>query len=96
LKFDTVSTLDPIKVYFTASEQAYLNFVRRNPTAAERLAAEKRLHAAPVFGVSLTCGSARMPPMNRAVAKSAAASSHTCDLRRGRTLASHQRPFGSL
>jgi membrane fusion protein (multidrug efflux system) len=38
-----VSTLDPIKVYFTASEQAYLNFVRRNPTAAERLAAEKRL-----------------------------------------------------
>src|SRR6266581_3053219 len=29
----TVSTLDPIKVYFTASEQAYLNFVRRNPTA---------------------------------------------------------------
>src|SRR5712691_6614678 len=33
----TVSTLDPIKVYFTASEQAYLNFVRRNPTAAERL-----------------------------------------------------------
>src|SRR5713226_6042663 len=39
----TVSTLDPIKVYFTASEQAYLNFVRRNPTAAERLAAQKRL-----------------------------------------------------
>jgi len=39
----TVSTLDPIKVYFTASERAYLNFVRRNPTAAERLAAEKRL-----------------------------------------------------
>jgi membrane fusion protein (multidrug efflux system) len=39
----TVSTLDPIKVYFTASEQAYLNFVRRNPTAAERLAATKRL-----------------------------------------------------
>src|SRR6266571_3532191 len=29
----TVSTLDPIKVYFTASEQAYLNFVKRNPTA---------------------------------------------------------------
>ena len=38
-----VSTINPIKVYFTASEQAYLNFVRRNPTAAERLAAEKRL-----------------------------------------------------
>ena len=28
----TVSTLDPIKVYFTASEQDYLNFIRRNPT----------------------------------------------------------------
>src|SRR5712691_11035245 len=39
----TVSTVDPIKVYFTASEQAYLNFVRRNPTAAERLAVQKRL-----------------------------------------------------
>jgi membrane fusion protein (multidrug efflux system) len=39
----TVSTLDPIKVYFTTSEQAYLNFARRNPTAAERLAATKRL-----------------------------------------------------
>jgi membrane fusion protein (multidrug efflux system) len=39
----TVSTLDPIKVYFTASEQAYLNFVRRNPTAAEQLAAQTRL-----------------------------------------------------
>jgi len=39
----TVSTLDPIKVYFTASEQDYLNFARRNPTAAERLAATQRL-----------------------------------------------------
>jgi membrane fusion protein, multidrug efflux system len=39
----TVSTLDPIKVYFTTSEQAYLNFARRNPTAAERRAATKRL-----------------------------------------------------
>src|SRR5256712_7511303 len=39
----TVSTLDPIKVYFTASEQAYLNFVKRNPTVAERLAAQQRL-----------------------------------------------------
>jgi RND family efflux transporter MFP subunit len=39
----TVSTLDPIKVYFTASEQDYLNYVRRNPTAEERLAAQKRL-----------------------------------------------------
>src|SRR5215475_185542 len=39
----TVSTLDPIKVYFTTSEQAYRNFTRRNPTTAERLAATKRL-----------------------------------------------------
>ena len=39
----TVSTVDPIKVYFTASEQAYLNFVRQNPTVAERDAATKRL-----------------------------------------------------
>jgi RND family efflux transporter MFP subunit len=30
----TVSTLDPIKVYFTASEQEYLDFHRRFPTEA--------------------------------------------------------------
>ena len=29
----TVSTVDPIKVYFTASEQEYLEFARRFPTA---------------------------------------------------------------
>jgi membrane fusion protein (multidrug efflux system) len=29
----TVSTVDPIKVYFTASEQEYLDFARRYPTA---------------------------------------------------------------
>jgi RND family efflux transporter MFP subunit len=34
----TVSTLDPIKVYFTASEQEYLNFTRRFPTAELRQA----------------------------------------------------------
>jgi membrane fusion protein (multidrug efflux system) len=34
----TVSTVDPIKVYFTASEQHYLAFVRRFPTAALRQA----------------------------------------------------------
>ena len=28
----TVSTLDPIKVYFTLSEQEYLNYTRRGPT----------------------------------------------------------------
>lgn len=34
----TVSTLDPIKVYFTASEQEYLDLTRRFPTAAARQA----------------------------------------------------------
>jgi RND family efflux transporter MFP subunit len=32
----TVSTLDPIKAYFTASEQEYLAFTRRFPTAEAR------------------------------------------------------------
>jgi RND family efflux transporter MFP subunit len=32
----TVSTVDPIKVYFTLSEQEYLNFTRRNLITAER------------------------------------------------------------
>jgi RND family efflux transporter MFP subunit len=34
----TVSTLDPIKVYFTVAEQQYLDFVRRFPTAESRQA----------------------------------------------------------
>jgi RND family efflux transporter MFP subunit len=34
----TVSTLDPIKVYFTASEQEYIDFARRFPTAELRQA----------------------------------------------------------
>jgi RND family efflux transporter MFP subunit len=37
----TVSTLDPIKVYFTASEQQYLDFHRRFPTE-ESVQAERR------------------------------------------------------
>jgi membrane fusion protein (multidrug efflux system) len=32
----TVSTVDPIKVYFTASEQEYLDLTRRYPTAEQR------------------------------------------------------------
>jgi membrane fusion protein (multidrug efflux system) len=32
----TVSTVDPIKVYFTAGEQEYLNFTRRFPTQEKR------------------------------------------------------------
>jgi membrane fusion protein (multidrug efflux system) len=34
----TVSTVDPIKVYFTASEQEYLDFTHRYPTADQRQA----------------------------------------------------------
>jgi membrane fusion protein (multidrug efflux system) len=39
----TVSTVDPIRVYFTVSEQDYLNYAKQNPTAAQRSAAEKQL-----------------------------------------------------
>jgi membrane fusion protein (multidrug efflux system) len=39
----TVSTVDPIKVYFTLSEQDYLAYVKRNPNPAERAAAQKDL-----------------------------------------------------
>lgn len=39
----TVSTLDPIKVYFTLSEQEYLNFTRRSPTQKEWDAANRSL-----------------------------------------------------
>jgi membrane fusion protein (multidrug efflux system) len=39
----TVSTVDPIKVYFTTSEQAYLDFARRFPTAEKRDAETRTL-----------------------------------------------------
>lgn len=39
----TVSTLDPIKVYFPVSEQGYLNYVKENPDAAKRAAQERQL-----------------------------------------------------
>jgi membrane fusion protein (multidrug efflux system) len=39
----TVSTVDPIKVYFTLSEQEYLGYVKRNPNSAERAAAQQEL-----------------------------------------------------
>ncbi len=39
----TVSTIDPIKVYFTASEQAYLAYRRQYTNAVERAAHEKEL-----------------------------------------------------
>lgn len=39
----TVSTLDPIKVYFPVSERGYLDYVKENPDAAKRAASEKQL-----------------------------------------------------
>ena len=39
----TVSTLDPIRVYFTPTEQEYLNYTRTNPTQSQRDAASRRL-----------------------------------------------------
>ena len=39
----TVSTVDPIKVYFTLSEQEYLNHARRNPTRVAWDPAGKKL-----------------------------------------------------
>ena len=39
----TVSTVDPIKVYFTVSEQEYLNYTRRHPTQEERETASRSL-----------------------------------------------------
>lgn len=39
----TVSQLEPIKAYFVASEQQYLAFIKRNPTAAAREKTEKQL-----------------------------------------------------
>jgi membrane fusion protein (multidrug efflux system) len=49
----TVSTVDPIKVYFTASEQEYLDFHRRYSTPATLEAARKGL----VLELILTDGS---------------------------------------
>jgi membrane fusion protein (multidrug efflux system) len=39
----TVSTLDPIKVYFPVSEREYLEYVRENPNAGKRGAPEPQL-----------------------------------------------------
>ena len=39
----TVSTVDPIKVYFTVSEQDYLDYARRHPTQSERHEAASQL-----------------------------------------------------
>lgn len=45
----TVSQLEPIKAYFTVSEQQYLAFFKRNPTVAAREAREKQLELALVL-----------------------------------------------
>jgi membrane fusion protein (multidrug efflux system) len=39
----TVSTVDPIKVYFPVSEQEYLNYIKENPDVEKRVAQEKQL-----------------------------------------------------
>ena len=39
----TVSTVDPIKVYFPVSERGYLDYVKENPDATKRAAQEKEL-----------------------------------------------------
>jgi membrane fusion protein (multidrug efflux system) len=39
----TVSTVDPIKAYFTVTEQEYLNSARQNPTEKQRRAAQEQL-----------------------------------------------------
>jgi RND family efflux transporter MFP subunit len=39
----TVSTVDPIKVYFTVSEQEYLDYAKRYPTEMQRKAAANKL-----------------------------------------------------
>jgi RND family efflux transporter MFP subunit len=39
----TVSTVDPIKVYFPVSERGYLEYVKENPDAAKRAEQEKQL-----------------------------------------------------
>jgi RND family efflux transporter MFP subunit len=41
----TVSQLDPIKAYFVVSEQQYLAFVQRNPTAATREKTQRQYKA---------------------------------------------------
>src|SRR4030095_10155928 len=42
-RLTTVSTVDPIKAYFTATEQEYLRYVRMNPIESEREARTREL-----------------------------------------------------
>ena len=52
----TVSTLDPIKVYFTPSEQEYLEYTRRFPTVAERDASHKQMDLELILADGTTYG----------------------------------------
>jgi membrane fusion protein (multidrug efflux system) len=50
----TVSTVDPIKVYFTVSEQEYLDYARRFPTAEKRQANTKLLELELILADGIT------------------------------------------
>jgi RND family efflux transporter MFP subunit len=50
----SVSTLDPIKVYFTVSEAQYLDFRRRHPTEESRLEADRNLRLQLILADSST------------------------------------------
>ena len=50
----SVSTVDPIKVYFTVSESEYLDWNRRFPTETTRQAADKSLHLELILADGLT------------------------------------------
>jgi len=50
----TVSTVDPIKVYFTVSEQEYLAYTRRFPTAEKRQANNRRLELELILADGMT------------------------------------------
>jgi RND family efflux transporter MFP subunit len=50
----TVSTVDPIKVFFTVSEQEYLAFNRQYPTVASREGQEKRMPLDLILGDGTT------------------------------------------
>jgi RND family efflux transporter MFP subunit len=50
----TVSTVDPIKVYFTVSESEYLDFNRRFPTHSERVAQFKQMPLALILADGTT------------------------------------------
>jgi RND family efflux transporter MFP subunit len=52
----SVSTLDPIKVFFTVSEAEYLGWRKRFPTDADRTAADKALHLQMVLADGSTYG----------------------------------------